>query len=363
MYYWDVFAYSLRSLMQSEFLSPGYMVNQVPVDIGQVQSAMAYLLQHTNQTAAILCNPAALAAAGYTGTVQCKATGVALMDVLHVSTNPGWKWGGVGFLLGFWCICDALSSLVLKVIHIERNIGTRRSSKEQEEDAGASEAVELEGAAGNAASALPFVPMTLVWKNIEYEVVLPPNLGGGSKVLLQKVSGAALPGRLMALMGASGAGKTTLLDVIAGRKTGGKMRGETLVNGFPKEDKAFSRLTAYCEQMDVHSSHTTVKEALLFSAKLRLPASVTTEQRHAFVAEVLSLLQLDLIADRLIGDVGSADGLAPGQRKILTLGVEMVSNAPIIFLDEPTSGACSARRRQVRLCRCGSGWSLSKPHF
>lgn len=134
------------------------------------------------------------------------------------------------------------------------------------------------------------------------------------------------------------AGKTTLLDVIAGRKNSGKMEGSIFLNGFPKEQKSFARLTAYVEQMDIHSPLTTVKEALEFSAALRLPASVTAAARAAFVLEVIQMLELDDIADRKIGDMGAADGLSPGQRKRLTIGVELVSNAPILFLDEPTTG-------------------------
>jgi ABC-type multidrug transport system ATPase subunit/ABC-type multidrug transport system permease subunit len=191
--------------------------------------------------------------------------------------------------------------------------------------------------------------MTVTWEHIKYTVNLPKHLGGGTKVLLHHVSGVARPGRLMALMGASGAGKTTLLDVIAGRKTTGilDVRSVITLNGHPKEAKSFSRLTAYVEQQDIHCGFATVRESLDFSASLRLPTSVTTEQRVAFVEQVLELLELKSIADRKVGDAGAADGLSPGQRKILTIGVELVSNAPIIFLDEPTSGLDSRAASMV----------------
>jgi len=70
-------------------------------------------------------------------------------------------------------------------------------------------------------------------------------------------------------MGSSGAGKTTLMDVIAGRKTGGKVQGQILLNGHPATDLAIRRATGYCEQMDVHSESSTIREALTFSAFLR----------------------------------------------------------------------------------------------
>ena len=69
--------------------------------------------------------------------------------------------------------------------------------------------------AASASSVLPFETMSVTWKGIGYTVNLPKAGGGGTKVLLRGISGAATPGRLLALMGASGAGKTTLLDVIA----------------------------------------------------------------------------------------------------------------------------------------------------
>jgi ABC-type branched-subunit amino acid transport system ATPase component len=177
--------------------------------------------------------------------------------------------------------------------------------------------------------------MTVTWRDIKYTVQLNKNLGGGEKTLLQGVSGIAQPGRLISLMGASGAGKSTLLDVIAGRKTAGKMEGEIRLNGFKTEPKSFARLTAYCEQQDIHNSFATVREALVFSASLRLPREVDAPTREAFVDEIMDLLELRPIANRLIGEVGAANGLAPGQRKILTIGVELVSNAPILFLGAP----------------------------
>ncbi len=186
------------------------------------------------------------------------------------------------------------------------------------------------------ASVVAFEPMTVTFTDLKYTVKLAAAAGGGQKMLLQGVSGYALPGTLTALMGASGAGKTTLLDVIAGRKNQGKIEGEIKLNGFATDVNTFSRVTAYVEQADIHSAFSTVKEAVEFSAHLRLPASVSDEQRHEFVDEILSLLELNDIAHRKIGDPGAADGLSPGQRKRLTIAVELASSAPVIFLEYVT---------------------------
>jgi ABC-type multidrug transport system ATPase subunit len=119
---------------------------------------------------------------------------------------------------------------------------------------------------------------------------------------------------------------------------------------------------------DIHAPFTTVREALEFSAALRLPATVTRAQRQAFVAEVLHILELTDLADRLVGRIGGPEALAPGQRKRLTIGVELVSNAPVIFLDEPTSGLDSRSAAEViRVIRCelsfnDSPWHLTPHH-
>lgn len=93
-----------------------------------------------------------------------------------------------------------------------------------------------------------------------YFVDLPPQQAdspnavtgeGGKKELelLRGISGAFRPKRLTALMGVTGAGKTTLMDVLAGRKTGGRITGDIRLNGFPKEQGAFARVSGYVEQV------------------------------------------------------------------------------------------------------------------
>ena len=115
-------------------------------------------------------------------------------------------------------------------------------------------------------------------------------------------------------------------------------KGTITLNGHEVEKQTFARLTAYCEQMDLHNEFATVGEALEFSATLRLGDEVSAEQRHGFVSEAMDILELRPLSGRMIGSSGSSNGLSPGQRKILTVAVELVSNAPVFFLDEPTSG-------------------------
>ncbi|ETS87461.1 hypothetical protein PFICI_01289 [Pestalotiopsis fici W106-1] len=172
------------------------------------------------------------------------------------------------------------------------------------------------------------------WNNLCYTIDTP----AGPKVLLDQVEGWVKPGTLTALMGSSGAGKTTLLDVLAQRKVDGHISGSILIDGHPTA-LSFQRSTGYCEQLDVHEPYTTVREALEFSALLRQPHTISSEDKLAYVNVVIDLLELHDIADTLIGTPGNGPGLSIEQRKRVTIGVELVSKPKLLmFLDEPTSG-------------------------
>eukprot|EP00850_Spirogloea_muscicola_P018226 SM000165S02187 [mRNA] locus=s165:830:10558:+ [translate_table: standard] len=192
---------------------------------------------------------------------------------------------------------------------------------------------------------LPFVPLALSFRDVNYFVTLPGEMKAAATPeqlekglqLLRNVNGAFRPGILTALVGVSGAGKTTLMDVLADRKTGGTIEGDVRVSGYPKKRETFARIAGYCEQNDIHSPQVTVRESLKFSAWLRLPADVDVELREAFVDEVMDLVELTPLRDALVGRPGQS-GLSTEQRKRLTIAVELVANPSIIFMDEPTSG-------------------------
>ncbi|KAI1628700.1 ABC drug exporter AtrF [Exophiala viscosa] len=158
----------------------------------------------------------------------------------------------------------------------------------------------------------------------------------GERKLLSNVQGYVRPGKLTALMGASGAGKTTLLNTLAQRMNFGTVTGEFLVDGRPLP-KSFQRATGFAEQMDVHEPTSTVREALRFSALLRQPREVPTEEKYAYCETIIDLLEMRDIAGATIGMIG--EGLNQEQRKRLTIGVELASKPELLmFLDEPTSG-------------------------
>jgi len=177
-------------------------------------------------------------------------------------------------------------------------------------------------------------PVTVAFKDLWYTVQAPGGPGQPiqSLDLLKGITGYALPGSITALMGSTGAGKTTLMDVIAGRKTGGSIRGQILLNGFEASDLSVRRCTGYCEQTDIHSKASTFREALTFSAFLRQSADVPSSDKYDTVDECLELLDLNEIADQMIR------GSSMEKLKRLTIGVEMAAQPSVLFLDEPTSG-------------------------
>ncbi|KAL2105740.1 hypothetical protein VUR80DRAFT_7842 [Thermomyces stellatus] len=172
----------------------------------------------------------------------------------------------------------------------------------------------------------------LTWEGLNYDVPVP----GGTRRLLNDVYGYVRPGELTALMGASGAGKTTLLDVLAARKNIGVVSGSILVDGVAP-GKQFQRSTSYAEQLDLHDPTQTVREALRFSADLRQPYETPRSEKYAYVEQIISLLEMEDIADCIIGTPEA--GLTVEQRKRVTIGVELAAKPELLlFLDEPTSG-------------------------
>ncbi len=138
-------------------------------------------------------------------------------------------------------------------------------------------------------------------------------------------------------MGSSGAGKTTLLDVLSGRKNTGKITGDIFISGKPLDKKLFRKSMGYVEQFDTLAPHDTAREAVEFSAALRLPNETTAELRAQWVTTVLTLLELMPLEHTMVGSAISG-GMSFEQKKRVSIAVELAANPAILFLDEPTTG-------------------------
>ncbi|KAK4533419.1 hypothetical protein CCYA_CCYA17G4301 [Cyanidiococcus yangmingshanensis] len=168
-----------------------------------------------------------------------------------------------------------------------------------------------------------------------------PDAQNGELQLLYDVFGYAQPGRLLALCGASGAGKSTLLDILANRKTKGRIAGEIYVNGEPVDYDFLTHFMGYVEQRDLHISKQTVYEAVLFAARTRLPPDTSDEIAKQFTEYILEIMNLNVDRNRLVGSEAQTEAsgaISSDARKRLSIAVEYAANASLYFLDEPTSG-------------------------
>ncbi|KAG2177325.1 hypothetical protein INT43_007982 [Umbelopsis isabellina] len=273
------------------------------------------------------------------------------------------RWIDFVAVIGFFLLFTAMTALAMEYVDLVKEGSLTKVYKKgkapvenAEDDLVA--AKEEEAANEEAEDNLQSVAegTTFSWHHIDYTVPVK----GGHRQLLNDVGGFVKPGHLTALMGSSGAGKTTLLDVLAKRKTIGKIDGRIYLNGEPLRAD-FERTTGYCEQMDVHSPNATVREALKFSAYLRQPADVPKAEKDAYVEQILKLMEMEKMADALIGDLESGVGISVEERKRLTIAIELVGKPKLLFLDEPTSGLdAQSSYNIVRFIRklADAGWPV-----
>ncbi|XP_027168411.1 ABC transporter G family member 15-like [Coffea eugenioides] len=178
----------------------------------------------------------------------------------------------------------------------------------------------------------------LVWEDL---TVVLPNFGNGpTKKLLYGLHGYAEPGRILAIMGPSGSGKSTLLDSLAGRLSSNVvMTGNILLNG--KKQRLNYGTIAYVTQEDVLLGTLTVRETITYSAHLRLPNTLTKDEKKGIIDGTIMEMGLQDCADRLIGS-WHLRGISGGERKRLSIALEFLIRPRLLFLDEPTSGLDSA---------------------
>jgi ABC-type multidrug transport system ATPase subunit len=204
--------------------------------------------------------------------------------------------------------------------------------RDEEENHNAEKIPPLAGEADDHTAAISKQTAIFHWQDVCYDI----KIKGENRRILDHIDGWVKPGTLTALMGVTGAGKTSLLDVLADRVTMGVITGEMLVDGRLRND-SFQRKTGYVQQQDLHLETSTVREALVFSALLRQPASIPRREKVAYVEEVIKMLGMEEYAEAIVGVLG--EGLNVEQRKRLTIGVELAAKPDLLlFFDEPTSG-------------------------
>ncbi|XP_011505782.1 PREDICTED: protein scarlet-like [Ceratosolen solmsi marchali] len=183
--------------------------------------------------------------------------------------------------------------------------------------------------------------ISLSWRNISYKV--ERRRGGnylrdffiGKQIeyvkLLNGVHGIVKSGTLMAIMGPSGAGKTSLLARISLRIKG-TVCGEVLLNGKSADTETMSRISGFVPQQDITIESLTVQEHMEFMARMKMDREYQSPLRKQRISVLLTQLGLVKCCSTKLSQ------LSCGERKRISLAVELLNEPRIIFCDEPTTG-------------------------
>ncbi|KAF9211925.1 hypothetical protein BGZ59_007441 [Podila verticillata] len=169
--------------------------------------------------------------------------------------------------------------------------------------------------------------------------------------LLKEVDVVFPAGELTAILGGSGAGKTSLLNVILNRSSSDlTMTGNIYFNDTKNPSlRMINGVSAYVRQdNNFFLSHLTVRETLQYTAELKMDHSLTKQQKHSKVEDIIDLLGLRECADVIIGN-DAVKGCSGGQRRRVSIGVQLVTEPACLFLDEPTTGLDALTAKAVVL--------------
>ncbi|MGW2865159.1 FHA domain-containing protein [Streptomyces sp. NPDC001205] len=163
----------------------------------------------------------------------------------------------------------------------------------------------------------------------------------GGKDILKDVSFGVPEKSLIAVIGPSGSGKSTLLKALTGYRPANK--GDVLYDNrnLYKQFAELRQRIGLVPQDDILHKELTVKKALKYAAKLRFPADTTESERQQRIDEVLRELKLDIHKEKKV------TSLSGGQRKRVSVALELLTKPSLIFLDEPTSGLDPGMDRDV----------------
>jgi len=179
--------------------------------------------------------------------------------------------------------------------------------------------------------------------NIRIDALSLKRTGNNNIILLNDISFAIPPRKFVALVGGSGAGKSTLMNALNGMRPA--QSGAVLYNGqdYYRHLAAFSTQLGYVPQDDIIHRDLSVERALYYAAKLRLPKDFTAKQINERIDEVLEDVEMKHRRHLLISK------LSGGQRKRVSIALELLAKPSVFFLDEPTSGLDPGLDRKMML--------------
>ena len=154
-----------------------------------------------------------------------------------------------------------------------------------------------------------------------------------STKILKNITACARPGELLAIMGSSGAGKTTFMNVLTQRNLQGlSISGEISVNSVQVTSDNIYKLSGYIQQDDVFIPALTVKEHLMFHARMCL-STHSSKARQIRVNEVARRMELESCLATKIGTPGVTKTLSGGGLKRVSIATEILNNPPVLFAD------------------------------
>lgn len=163
-----------------------------------------------------------------------------------------------------------------------------------------------------------------------------------ARQVLKGVSCQAKPWEITAILGPSGAGKSSLLEILAGKLT--PKSGSIYVNQKPVDKFQFKKISGYVTQKDTLFPLLTVEETLMFSAKLRL--RLPHAELSSRVKSLIQELGLSRVAGARVGDE-RVRGISGGEKRRVSIGVDVIHDPEVLILDEPTSGLDSTSALQI----------------
>ncbi|XP_074299980.1 ABC transporter G family member 5-like [Silene latifolia] len=165
---------------------------------------------------------------------------------------------------------------------------------------------------------------------------------GGMRTVLNQVNFKAKPWEILAIVGPSGAGKSSILEVVAGKLT--PQAGSILINSNAIEEANFNKISGYVTQKDMLYPLLTVEETLMFSTKLRV--NLSPSELSSRVKSLIQELGLEQVAGSRVGS-DRIRGISGGEKRRVSIGVEVIHDPKVLIMDEPTSGLDSTSALQI----------------
>ena len=190
------------------------------------------------------------------------------------------------------------------------------------------------------------------------------------KVLLNNINGS-ITGGLWGIMGASGSGKTTLLSALSLRLDTRFMdiTGEFRLNGREYSRNDLKAMSGYLMQDDLLFAELTVYETLYYAAELRMHNTTkTSKERAQRIEEVLGLLEIPHTRNTIIGN-SRRKGISGGERKRVSVAIEMLNRPELLFMDGPTTGldsttaftVCKVFKKMTEMGECTMVCTMEQP--